>query len=42
MKDLVRRLREQQEGAVAGYVIGWLLGVPVSVLFLIFILRGCR
>jgi hypothetical protein len=42
MADLLRRLREKQEGAIAGYVIGWLLGVPASVLFLIFILRGCR
>lgn len=28
-----------QEGRV-GYLIAWLLGVPVSVLFFIFLLRG--
>jgi hypothetical protein len=25
----------------AGYIILWLLGVPASVLLLIFLLRGC-
>jgi hypothetical protein len=25
-----------------GYIVAWLLGVPASLLFLIFILRGCR
>ena len=25
----------------AGYILLWLLGVPGSVLFLIFLLRGC-
>lgn len=28
-----------QDGKV-GYLVGWLLGVPVSVLVLIYILRG--
>lgn len=31
---------KDQRGKV-GYVILWLLGVPVSVLLLIFLLRGC-
>ena len=29
-----------QEGKV-GYILAWLLGVPIPVLFLIFLLRGC-
>ena len=41
MKDWYERLRKKEEGA-AGYIIAWLLGVPASVLFLIFVLRGCR
>jgi hypothetical protein len=28
-------------GAI-GYILAWLLGIPVSVLFLIFLLRGCN
>jgi hypothetical protein len=28
------------QGAI-GYIFMWLLGVPASVLFLVFILRGC-
>jgi len=41
MKAWYERLREKEEGAV-GYVVAWLLGVPASLLFLIFILRVCR
>ena len=29
-----------QEGKM-GYILAWLLGVPIPVLFLIFLLRGC-
>ena len=31
---------KNQEGKL-GYIILWLMGVPVSVLILIFLLRGC-
>ncbi len=41
MKEWYQQLKAKQEGAI-GYVILWAMGVPVSVLFLIFILRGCR
>lgn len=30
----------QQEGKV-GYILLWLLGVPIPILFLIYLLRGC-
>jgi hypothetical protein len=30
-----------QEGK-AGYILLWLLGVPIPILFLIFLLRGCN
>jgi len=30
----------QQTGA-AGYILLWLLGIPIPILFLIFLLRGC-
>jgi hypothetical protein len=32
--------RRQQEGKM-GYILLWLLGVPIPVLFVIFLLRGC-
>jgi hypothetical protein len=36
------KLREQlhQVGAM-GYILLWLLGIPIPVLFIIFLLRGC-
>jgi hypothetical protein len=35
-----RNLPAAQEGRV-GYILLWLLGVPIPVLFLIYLLRGC-
>jgi hypothetical protein len=29
------------ERGAAGYILLWFLGVPASVLFLIFLMRGC-
>ncbi len=31
----------KEKGAI-GYILLWLLGVPATLLFLIFILRGCN
>jgi hypothetical protein len=39
MKALKDRVRD--ETGAMGYIIMWLLGVPASVLFLIFLMRGC-
>lgn len=33
-------LRKHQEGKI-GYILLWLLGIPIPILFLIFLLRGC-
>jgi hypothetical protein len=41
IKMKIRSLKEKEDGAI-GYIVAWVLGVPVSVLFLVFILRGCR
>lgn len=35
-----REWRHQQEGKM-GYILLWALGVPIPVLFVIFLLRGC-
>ena len=31
----------RQEGKI-GYVIAWLIGVPLPILLVIFLLRGCQ
>ena len=31
---------DQERGAI-GYILLWLMGVPASLLFLIFLVRGC-
>ena len=41
MNEWKDRLYQKQEGAI-GYMILWFMGVPASVLFAIFILRGCH
>jgi len=30
-----------KEAAAAGYILLWLLGIPIPILLLIFFLRGC-
>ena len=43
MKNILPRLRglrAQQEGK-AGYILLLLLGVPLPILFVIYLLRGC-
>ena len=35
---LIHKIKER---AAAGYILLWLLGIPIPVLLLIFLLRGC-
>lgn len=35
-----QQLRRKQEGKL-GYILLWAIGVPIPVLFVIFLLRGC-
>jgi hypothetical protein len=36
------KLKERIEQlAASGYILLWLLGVPIPILFLFFLLRGC-
>ena len=30
-----------KEAGAAGYIFLWLLGIPIPILFVIFLLRGC-
>jgi hypothetical protein len=39
--ERIRAWRKQQE-AKLGYIILWALGVPIPLLFVIFLLRGCN
>jgi hypothetical protein len=39
MKSEIKRLKDGT-GAI-GYIFLWLLGVPASVLFVVFLMRGC-
>jgi hypothetical protein len=36
----LKNLPANQQGRV-GYILLWLIGVPIPVLFLIYLLRGC-
>jgi hypothetical protein len=36
----INRMPSMQQGR-AGYILLWLLGVPIPLLFLIYLLRGC-
>lgn len=40
MKKL-RAFKEKSEGKI-GYAIMWLLGVPIPILLIVFLLRGCN
>lgn len=40
MKRLLKDHRTGEQGAI-GYILLWLLGIPIPVLFVIFLLRGC-
>jgi hypothetical protein len=38
--EKLRQWRSRQEGKM-GYILLWALGVPIPVLFVVFLLRGC-
>ncbi len=38
--EKLQQWRHRQEGKL-GYILLWALGVPIPVLFVIFLLRGC-
>jgi hypothetical protein len=41
MKTMLKRRSDGAERGAIGYIVLWLLGVPASLLFVIFLLRGC-
>jgi len=34
-------MNQAKEKAATGYILLWLLGIPIPILLLIFLLRGC-
>jgi hypothetical protein len=40
-RDLMHIPRKIKEAGATGYILLWLLGIPIPVLLLIFLLRGC-
>jgi hypothetical protein len=41
-ENFIMKLTDRiKEAAAAGYILLWLLGVPIPILFIIFLLRGC-
>jgi hypothetical protein len=38
---MLQRIKRSYREGKLGYIILWLLGVPIPVLLLIFLLRGC-
>lgn len=41
LNEAVEGIVEGERGAI-GYIVLWLLGAPASLLFIIFLLRGCN
>jgi hypothetical protein len=41
MKVMLTKSREKLEQAKVGWAVLWLLGVPIPVLLVLFLLRGC-
>jgi hypothetical protein len=37
----VQNITTKEEKGAIGYILLWLMGVPASLLFLIFLVRGC-
>ncbi len=40
MTPLSRKTPKTQRGKI-GYILLWLLGIPIPILFVIYLLRGC-
>jgi hypothetical protein len=40
VSQALNRLRVKQEGKL-GYVLAWALGVPIPILLIVFLVRGC-
>jgi hypothetical protein len=39
--EKITKTPNPQSGKI-GYLLGWLIGIPIPILLLIFVLRGCN
>lgn len=37
----MKRIKESMRSGKAGWILLWLVGVPIPILFLLFLVRGC-
>jgi hypothetical protein len=42
MKKAIEQFVYQREDGAIGYILLWVMGVPASVLFIVFLIRGCN
>lgn len=42
MTKLVKAFEQRARSGKGGYILLWLLGVPIPILLLIYVLRGCN
>ena len=38
---MINYLRQSYNRGKIGYIVAWLIGIPIPILLLIFLLRGC-
>jgi hypothetical protein len=41
IRKVEHTMQRHDESGKAGYIIAWAMGVPVSLLLIVFLLRGC-
>jgi len=41
MKKLMRIVESKKEEGKVGWILLWLLGVPIPILLILFLIRGC-
>jgi len=37
---VIRKLKNNEKGKI-GYILGWLVGIPIPILLLVYLLRSC-
>ena len=40
MRNMLARIRNDERGAI-GWALLWLLGIPIPILIVLFLVRGC-
>jgi hypothetical protein len=40
MNALIKAPKNNEQGAI-GYILAWLIGIPLPILLIVFLVRGC-